>query len=137
MVERKCPARAWRRRAPRRGRVTRLKQHRLTIQRCSDCQGWVFYARSHCPHCLSDKLTWQEIPGKGQIYSYTIARLPTLSEFADEVPQLLAVIQLDEGPRINTTLVGIPPEKIVVGMRVKPVFDDSGETTLLRFTPDQ
>ncbi|MNZ12010.1 hypothetical protein D3C78_288810 [compost metagenome] len=113
-----------------------LREHRVTIQLCGDCESWVFYPRSNCPHCLSANLRWEEIEGKGEIYSYTIARVPTLPEFADEAPQLLAVIQLDQGPRLNSTLVGIEPEQIRVGMRVKPVFDDQDQVTLLRFTQD-
>jgi uncharacterized OB-fold protein len=59
-----------------------------------------------------------------------------LPELADEVPQKLAVVRLDEGPHLNTTLVGLAEGEIKVGMRVKPVFDDiaPGEVTLLRYT---
>ena len=62
--------------------------------------------------------------------------MPTLPELADEVPQKLAVVPLDEGPHLNTTLVGLAEDQIKVGMRVRPVFDDivPGETTLLRYT---
>lgn len=111
-----------------------LREHRVMIQRCSDCATWVFYPRSNCPHCLSDQLNWIEISGQGEIYSFTIARVPTLPEFADEAPQILAVVQLPEGPRINTTLVGMSPEMAKIGMKVKPVFDDAVDMTLLRYT---
>jgi uncharacterized OB-fold protein len=113
-----------------------LREHRVEIQQCDACRTWVFYPRSNCPHCLSADLQWKQIPGKGAIYSYTVARVPTLPEFADEAPQLLAVVQLDEGPRINSTLTGVAPEAIAVGMRVRPVFDDRPDATLLRFAPD-
>ena len=113
-----------------------LREHRVLLQRCGDCGTWVFYPRSNCSHCLSEKLNWTEISGCGDIYSFTVARVPTLPEFADEAPQLLAVVQLPEGPRINTTLVGVAPESLKIGMRVKPVFDDGPDVTLLRYTSE-
>jgi uncharacterized OB-fold protein len=113
-----------------------LKAHRIDIQQCDDCQRWVFFPRLHCPHCFSRSLTWRTVSGDGELHTFTLARLPTLPELADEAPQKLAVIQLDEGPHLNTTLVGVEEDEIRVGMRVKPVFDDivPGETTLLRYT---
>lgn len=111
-----------------------LRQHKVMIQRCDHCGGWVFYPRSHCSHCWSDKLSWKEVSGAGTLYSYTIARVPTLAEFADEMPQILAVVELEEGLRVNTTLVGMAPEDISIGMKVVPYFDDSAEKTLLRFS---
>lgn len=55
----------------------------------------------------------------------------------DSVPQLLAIVELDEGPRLTTELVNVAPDAIKVGMRVKPHFDDapSGDVTLLRYEP--
>ena len=72
------------------------------------------------------------------VYTFSISRVPTLAEFADEVPQLLAVIELAEGVRINSLLVGVEPETVWVGMSVRPVFVDIAdqEVTLLRFTPE-
>ena len=113
-----------------------LKAHRVDIQQCDDCQRWVFFPRLHCPHCFSRRLTWKTVSGEGELLTYTLSRVPTLIELADEVPQKLAVIQLDEGPHLNTTLVGLDEDQIKIGMRVRPVFDDivPGETTLLRYT---
>ncbi len=113
-----------------------LKEHRIDIQQCDDCHQWVFFPRPHCPHCFSHRLTWKTISGEGELHTFTISRLPTLPELADELPQKLAVVELDEGPHINTTLVGVDEGDIKVGMRVKPVFDDivPGEVTLLRYT---
>jgi uncharacterized OB-fold protein len=111
-----------------------LKAHRVDIQQCDACHRWVFFPRAHCPHCFSQSLTWRTVAGTGEIHTFTLSRLPTLPEFADELPQKLAVVELDEGVHLNTTLVGIPEDQIRVGMRVKPVFDDTGEITLLRYT---
>ena len=112
-----------------------LKDHRVDLQQCDDCGKWVFFPRPHCPHCFSRSLTWRTISGEGELHTFTLARLPTLPELADEVPQMLAVVELDEGVHLNTTLVRMAEDEIKVGMRVKPVFDDiAPDVTLLRFT---
>lgn len=112
-----------------------LKAHEVRIQRC-DQGHWLFFPRTHCPHCGSRALSWQKVSGNGRLYSFTVARIATLPEFTDEMPQLLAVVELDEGVRINSTMVGVEPEALKVDMPVRAVFDDRpGEVTLLRFTP--
>lgn len=117
-----------------------LKAERLLIQQCNACAHWVFYPRRHCPVCLAHDLAWREVSGGASLYSYTVARIATLPDFVDEMPQMLAVIELDEGVRINSNLVGLDESEITVGMRLKPVFaevDDKGNR-LLRFTgPDK
>lgn len=112
-----------------------LRAHTVRLQRCEHGH-WLFFPRTHCPTCGSRSLQWHTVSGQGQVYTYTVARVPTMPEFTDEMPQLLAVVELDEGVHINTTLVGVEPEQIRVGMRVRPVFDERpGQVTLLRFTP--
>ncbi len=112
-----------------------LKAHEVRIQQCEDNGHWLFFPRSHCPTCGSRRLAWRNVSGEGTLYAYTIARVPTLPEFTDEMPQLLAVVRLDEGPHLNTTLVGIDEAALRVGLRVRPVFDERpGEVTLLRYT---
>jgi uncharacterized OB-fold protein/acyl dehydratase len=113
-----------------------LKEEQLKIQQCNSCDGWVFYPRNHCTHCFSHDLEWKQVNGEGVLYSYTLTRIPTMPEFNDEMPQALAVIELAEGVRINTTLIDVAEEDIKIGMAVKPVFDKvsvDGDT-LLRFT---
>lgn len=113
-----------------------LKAHRVRLQQCEDCGHWIFFPRAHCPACASRRLAWRDVSGVGTLYTYTVARVPTLPEFTDEMPQLLAVVQLDEGPHLNTTLVGVAPEAVKIGERLRPVFDERpGEATLLRYTP--
>ncbi|HVN41629.1 MAG TPA: OB-fold domain-containing protein [Steroidobacteraceae bacterium] len=113
-----------------------LKAHQVRLQRCEACGRWIFFPRAHCPACASRSLAWHEVTGEGTLYTFTVARIPTLPEFADEGPQVLAVVELDEGPHLNTTIVGVAPAALRVGERVRPVFDDRpGEITLLRYTP--
>ena len=113
-----------------------LKAGKILMQHCGACQKWTFYPRRHCSHCLSDQVEFREVSGEGTLYTYTVARIPTLPEFAGPEPQLLAVVELDEGVRVNTTLVGLQESDIEIGMRVKPVRARVSEdgTVLLRFT---
>ncbi|MGH8437048.1 MAG: OB-fold domain-containing protein [Pseudomonas sp.] len=113
-----------------------LKAERLLIQQCNACEHWVFYPRRHCPSCLAHDLSWREVSGGASLYSFTVTRIATLPDFADEMPQKLAVVELDEGVRINTNLVGLEEDEIRIGMRLQPVFAevDGQDTRLLRFT---
>lgn len=112
-----------------------LKRHLVRLQRCDACKAWVWYPRARCTGCLSDQLSWQTVSGAGTIHTFTVARQATHPAFAQEVPQLLAVVELEEGVKMTTTLVGTTPEALRVGQRVEPVFDDTLTMTLLRFRP--
>jgi uncharacterized OB-fold protein len=112
-----------------------LKEHKVRIQRCNNCSHWVFYPRANCSQCLSPDLEWREVSGRGKLYTFTIARRPTAPQFQDEVPQMLAVVELDEGVRITSTLVDVDETAIKVGMALKPSFDERDGVTLLRFQP--
>jgi uncharacterized OB-fold protein len=113
-----------------------LRDERVEVQRCDACGRWVYYPRARCPSCLSDRLTWTAVDGLGTVYTFTVAEQATAPPFADEVPQLLAVVELTEGVRLSTTLVDVDPAAIAVGMAVTPVFDHGDDgITLLRFRP--
>ena len=114
-----------------------LTRHEVQIQQCSACQAWIYYPRAFCPECLSPELEWKQILGTGTLYSFTIARRPTAPFWADEVPQRIAVVELDEGPRLTSTLCNVEEGDIRIGMRLQPFFDDvSGKhVTLLRYEP--
>lgn len=113
-----------------------LAAGRIRLQSCLDCGEWVFYPRSHCNHCLSDQLEWRVVTGNATLYTFTIARQPTSPHFADEVPQLLAVVELEGGIRLTTTLVNVDESAIAVGMKLEPWFDRTADgVTLLRYQP--
>ena len=113
-----------------------LNERKVQIQRCDGCDSWVFYPRTRCPSCLSDLLIWREVSAQGVLYTYTLARQPTAPHFADETPQQLAVVELDEGVRMTSTLVNVEPSDIVIGMRLQPYFDQvTDDVTLLRYQP--
>lgn len=114
-----------------------LAQHKIAIQYSPSTDAWVFYPRVRAPRTLADDLEWREISGLGTLYSYTVTRRPVAPHFADAVPQILAIVEWDEGPRFSTELVSVDIADIAIGMRVKPVFCDYPEhdVTMLRYEP--
>ncbi len=112
-----------------------LAEGRVELQYCADCEQYIYYPRAHCPGCLTRDLEWREVSGNGVVHTYTIARRPTAPPWAEDTPQQIAVVELDEGPRLTTELVNVEPEGIEVGMRVQPVFHAVGDATLLLYEP--
>ncbi|OBK93606.1 Zn-ribbon domain-containing OB-fold protein [Mycobacterium sp. 1165178.9] len=114
-----------------------LAQHRILVQYSPSSQRYVFYPRLLAPGTLADDLEWREIDGAGTLYTFTIAHRPTGPPWQDVLPQLLAVVQVDAGPKFSTELVDVDPRDIRIGMRVEPVFYDLPEEgiTLLKYRP--
>lgn len=114
-----------------------LAEQKILLKHCRDCECVFHYPRITCPNCLSSDLDWKQASGQGTLYTYTISRRPTHPLFADEVPQFMAVVELEEGPRITSTLLNVPEDKIQIGMALTPVFEhnEKEKITLLRFQP--
>ena len=111
------------------------KEHRLLLQECPTGHRF-FYPRSHCPACLSNELAWVDAAGTGHLHSYTVARRPTSPEFAEDVPYVIAVIRLDEGPSMTSMLVECDPDAVEIEGRVEVVWDDvTDEISLPYFRP--
>jgi uncharacterized protein len=105
------------------------REHRLLIQRCAN--GHVFYyPRSHCPKCLSNELTWVDASGRGTVYSFTIARRATSPEFEEDVPYVIAAIDLEEGPRMTSMLVEADVDAVKIGTPVELIWDDEVSDSL-------
>ena len=114
------------------------KRHELRIQRCNACGTHIFYPREACSQCLSPDLIWIPVSGKGTLYSYTIAQAPTHPAFAEDIPYVIAIVKLEEGPRITTNLVGCLPDEVTIGMPVMASFEEvTPEVTLVKFRPAQ
>lgn len=114
-----------------------LAQHKIRIQYSPSTDSYVFYPRVLAPGTLADDLEWREISGAGSLYTYTVAYRPVAPHFAQDVPQILAVVKWDEGPHFSTEIVNADPSALSVGMRVKPVFFDYPDdgVTMLRYEP--
>lgn len=112
------------------------KRHELMMQRCKKCADWIFYPREQCPNCFSQDLEFQKVSGRGRVYAYTTVYQPTHPAFVPEAPYVFAIVQLDEGLRVATNIVGIPHEQVKVDMAVEATYEDvSPEWTLVKFKP--
>lgn len=95
----------------------------LRLPRCRDCAAFHFYPRSRCPHCGSADLDWQPVSGAGTVYSYTVVQRAPAPAFADEVPYVVAIVALAEGPHLMSRIVGVPPDAVRIGMAVRARYD--------------
>lgn len=104
----------------------KARRHELWIQRCEACDHAFFYPRLHCPRCTSERLEWFKASGRGVLYSYVINHRPPPG-FEDDAPYAIAIVQLEEGPRMMSNIVGIEntPENLVLDMPLEVVFDDA------------
>ena len=110
-------------------------QGRLLLKRCLDCGSLIWYPRAICPECASLRTEWFQASGRGRVYSYTLNHRGQ-DAYSDAGPYVLAYVELDEGPRMMTNIVGADAAGVTVGMRVEVVFHDTGDGTALpRFRP--
>ena len=113
---------------------TAAKARRLEIQRCDDCQTYRFPPEPGCAACSSTKYTWTEVSGRAELYTWTAAHPPLLPYFGERAPWPLAVVQLEEGPRMATNLPGIELADYEIGMALQANFEDlNDEITLVVF----
>lgn len=104
------------------------RQGRLLIQRSKGTGVHVWYPRRLAPGTLEDDLEWVEASGYGTLYSFSVVHRTPNAEFADDVPYVLGLVDLDEGVRLTTRIVDADPEALTIGTRVevvlRPVGDD-------------
>lgn len=112
------------------------KRHELVMQRCENCGNWIFYPREQCPNCFSQKLAWAPVSGRGRVYAFTIVHQPGNPAFQGDAPYVFATVDLDEGCRLATNIIGIDPHQVRCDMPVVATFDDvSPDWTLVKFKP--
>jgi uncharacterized OB-fold protein len=112
------------------------QRHELYIQRCRDCGEERYYPRALCPSCLSEQIEWVRCSGRGTVYTFTVTYQNQAPGFRDELPYVLAYVELDEGVRMLTNIVACAPDAVRIGMPVEVVFDDAtSSVTLPKFKP--
>lgn len=108
------------------------REGRLRLQKCPR-DGFFFYPRSACPDCLGEDWEWQDVSGRGTVYSYTVDRVGLDPTQRARLPLIIAIVELEEGPRMTTNLIGCVPEAVSVGQAVEATFEDLGKETLVHF----
>ncbi|NUR83192.1 MAG: Zn-ribbon domain-containing OB-fold protein [Nonomuraea sp.] len=98
----------------------------LRIQRCTQCERHYFYPRPACPRCGSEQVEWVTASGRGTLYSYVINHGPAPGF---EAPYVIAVVELEEGVRMMTNLVGVEPdpEQLPLDLPLRVTFEERGD----------
>ncbi|HLZ69368.1 MAG TPA: Zn-ribbon domain-containing OB-fold protein [Dehalococcoidia bacterium] len=114
------------------------KAHELWLRFCNACAKPYYYPRDICPMCGSRDVSWQQMSGRGTLHTFAIVHRAPTPAFREDVPFVTAMVDLEEGPRLLTNLVGIAPDpaQIRVGMPVEVTFEDVTEQiSLPKFRP--
>jgi len=110
-----------------------LAQDVFEIPHCTSCGRWHFYPRTCCPYCHAETLQWRKPSGRATVYSTTTVRRPDGGDYC------VCLVDLDEGPRMMTTIINIAPTDVRIGMSVQACVQkhghDGAQTPLLVFAP--
>ncbi|WP_308168786.1 OB-fold domain-containing protein [Nonomuraea sp. NEAU-A123] len=109
----------------------------LRVQRCLDCGRHYFYPRPACRFCASENVEWTGVSGRARLVSYVINHRPFPG--FESVSPVIAVVELDEGPRLMTNIVGIEPipENLPLDMRLTVAFEERSGAVLPVFEPEE
>lgn len=106
----------------------------LAFQRCSACGGAWLPARSECPRCLGAEWTWERAGGGARLVSWVVYHRSYHPAFAERLPYNVAIVELDEGPRLITNIAGIKGgEGLTADMRLRLGVEREGDVPLARF----
>jgi uncharacterized OB-fold protein len=113
------------------------REHELRILRCEDCQWFIHYPEPACPRCQSSRVVPVRVSGRGLVYSYTVTHHKGAPGFQNDVPFVVALVELEEqaGLRIIANIRGYTPADVRIGMPVEVIFEDAGSgITLPQFS---
>jgi len=111
-------------------------EHRLVVQRCTECEHTRHPPAPVCPECRSSESEWMEVPGLGEVYTYTAVHRPIAA--GQTLPFVVAVVALEGsgGLRMISNVVGVDPDEVEIGMPLEVVWEDmSEELAIPRFRP--
>lgn len=113
------------------------REKTLRYQRCDDCGTVVWHPRRHCTGCLGGELRWHTASGQGTIYTFSVVRQSYHPFFRTRVPYAVAWIDLDEGPRLLSNVVGVsdPAAELACGQRVTIEWEAHDEVEIPLFRP--
>ena len=112
------------------------KEGRLVVQQCGHCGRKRFPPSKICDQCLSDDTAWAFVSGRATVWSFCEFHRAYFKGFEADLPYNVALVRLDEGPRMYTNLVGIPYGQIEVGLQVEAAFEPvTDSVTLVKFRP--
>jgi uncharacterized protein len=112
-----------------------LREGELRIQHCRACDARWHPPLPICPECLGNAVEWQPVCGRGTLHTYTVVHHAVHPALLARVPYVVALVDLSEGPRVVTNIVGVEAEDLRIGMPVRLILQDlaSGDV-LAQFT---
>ncbi len=108
---------------------------KLLLMKCSDCGEFRIPSRQHCDNCLSDNYTWAESSGRGVVRSLGVMHQKYHPAFEPEIPYTLAMVELEEGPRMPTNIVELNGREVQVGMPVEVTWERHEDVAVPKFRP--
>jgi uncharacterized protein len=115
---------------------TGAAEGRLMIMRCRDCSAHRYPARDRCDACWSTSTDWVQASGKARLHSWIVFHQIYHPWFADKAPYPVALVELEEGPRVTTTLVDVDTADLRADMPLEAVFERISDTVgLPKFRP--
>jgi uncharacterized OB-fold protein len=115
--------------------ATRDKEFKY--QQCNNCNKVIFYPRAHCTGCTTGKLEWKTSAGQGTVYSFSVVRQSYHPFFRNMVPYVVAWIDMDEGPRILSNVIGLkdPAVDVSIGQKVQVEWEEHETLSIPLFKP--
>lgn len=111
-------------------------RHELVLQRCRDCGAVQHRPRAVCASCLGGSIEHFRASGKGSVYTYTVTHQNQAPGFREALPYVLAYVELEEGPRLLTNVVGCEPGDVKIGLPVVVDYAPAdGGIAVPRFRP--
>ena len=107
----------------------------LVVAACTACGEMRLPTSATCPTCLAEGLEWREVSGRGTVHTFAIMHRRYHPAWEPDLPYNIAVVELDEGPRLPANIIGIENDEIAVGMPVEVVWEREGEAPVPRFRP--
>lgn len=113
-----------------------LQQGRLLFQTCAVCGLRWLPPRSECPRCLADDPLWTQAGGRGRVLSWVVYHRALHPAFEQRLPYVVALVELEEGPRLMTNLTGVEPDALRADMPVRLQIAQEDGLALARFAAD-
>jgi uncharacterized protein len=96
---------------------------RFLLRHCQRCDHTFYYPRRLCPACGGDALDWRDASGRGRVFSFSEVHVPFMGDaWASQVPYTVVVVDLDEGPRMLSRLVGDDRADVAIGDALELCF---------------
>ena len=103
----------------------------LRFQRCTACRAWRHVPRELCAECGSFEFEWARSSGRGRVFSWTVVARALHPAFAGDVPYAPVIVEMDEGVRVLSQVVDVPPAELAIDLPVEVVFEPASDTVTL------